>query len=64
MKYTRVEGLDMWLELSIQGIQTWVGKPLGETSTWKAKKAITEQHNLNPRMRIGGEWSLAWSSTK
>jgi len=31
MKYTRVEGLDMWLELSRQGMQTsWVGKTLGE----------------------------------
>jgi len=30
MKYTRVEGLDMWLELSRQGMQTgFVGKTLG-----------------------------------
>jgi hypothetical protein len=30
MKYTRVEVLDMWLELSRQGMQTsWVGKILG-----------------------------------
>lgn len=30
MKCTRVEGLDMWLELSTQGMQTgFVGKTLG-----------------------------------